>query len=186
MTREQVFWARAEQVQNGIWAMTKSFVISLPISIFIGFISWLILSKLEKKNEVIRERKWAAVGLITYFMILIQMGLLSRPFGSTREIKWIPFNTPGGDYLIVLYSLANLVYFIPLGLLLASVFKKTINNVFKAGLAALIVSLFIEIMQFLLACGTSEVEDLIMNVAGGIVGYLIYKGTIKIINKRRV
>ena len=175
MTSEQLFWARVEQVLRGAWAMTKSFIISLPISIFIGFISWLILSKLEKKNEAIKERKWAAAGLITYFMILVQMGLLSRPFGSTREIKWIPFVTPGGDYLIVLYALANIVYFIPLGFLLARVFKGTINNAFKAGIAALAISLFIEIMQYLLACGTSEVEDLIMNVTGGIVGYLIAK-----------
>jgi glycopeptide antibiotics resistance protein len=48
-------------------------------------------------------------------------------------------------------------------------------------LVTFMTSVVIEIVQFILSCGYSEVEDVIMNVAGGVIGYLI----IKFIEKRK-
>ncbi len=42
-------------------------------------------------------------------------------------------------------------------------------------LVTFVTSVCIEMVQFMLACGYSEVEDVIMNVAGGVVGYLIIR-----------
>ena len=42
-------------------------------------------------------------------------------------------------------------------------------------LVAFMTSVVIEIVQFILSCGYSEVEDVIMNVAGGVIGYLIIR-----------
>ena len=173
MTREQLFKAHLDQILNNAWQMIKSFLISLPIGVLVGIVSWVILTVVEKKHEIIKERKWVAVGLIAYLSIVLQMGLFSRPFGSIRGIKWIPFITPGGGQLIILYALANLILFIPVGCLVTKAFRKSVDSVWKLALISLAISLAIEIIQYIFACGTSEVEDVIMNVIGGIVGYAI-------------
>lgn len=105
---------------------------------------------------------------------MVQVGVLSRTLGTMRTIVWVPFRTPGGDNLIVLYALANLVLFIPFGVLVPKVFH-SVNAFWKIILVTLVTSVCIEVIQYVLACGYSQVEDVIMNVAGGVVGYLLLR-----------
>lgn len=179
MTKEQLFKAYLDQILNNAWEMIKSFLIAIPIGVLIGIVSWIILTAVEKKNEIVKERKRVAVCLIAYLGIILQMGLFSRPFGSIREIKWIPFATPGGGQLIILYALANLILFIPVGFLVTKTFRNSVDSIWRLVIIVLAISLIIEIIQYVFACGTSEVEDLITNVLGGIAGYLIAKKTSK-------
>jgi glycopeptide antibiotics resistance protein len=67
----------------------------------------------------------------------------------------------------------NIAVFIPLGTYI-SVFKhdkRVITNL----LIICIVSLFIEIVQGLLGIGAADIDDLILNGLGGLVGILGYK-----------
>ncbi|MGG4185044.1 VanZ family protein [Paenibacillus jamilae] len=67
----------------------------------------------------------------------------------------------------------NIVIFIPLGTYL-SLFKndkRAITNL----LFIFIVSLFIEIIQGLFGIGASDIDDIILNCVGGLVGILGYK-----------
>lgn len=179
MTEEQLFKAHFDQLVNNAWAQIKTFLMAVPVGAVVGIVSWFILSAIEKKHEIIKERKKVAVILIAYLSILLQMGLFSRPFGSIRGIKWVPFATPGGGQLIILYALANLVIFIPAGFLLTKTFRKSLDKIWKIALIVLAISLIVEVVQFIFACGTSEVEDMIMNVIGGVIGYGIARKTIK-------
>ncbi len=175
-----------QTIRNG-GAMLKKLIMVLPISIAATLICWLIMKLIEKKcvtenklKVLIIERKRWILGFVFYISILVQVGVLSRTLGTMRTIVWIPFRTPGGDNLIVLYALANLVLFIPFGVLVPKVFH-SVNAFWKIILVALLTSVCIEIIQYILACGYSQVEDVIMNVAGGVIGYLI----IKFIEKRK-
>lgn len=185
MTKEQLFKAHLNQIVINAWAQIKTFLMALPVGVVVGVISWFILSALEKKYEILRERKRVAVALIAYLSIILQMGLFSRPFGSIRVMKWIPFITPGGGQLIILYAMANLIIFIPFGFLVTRTFRKSADSVWKIALILLAISLIIEVAQYVLACGTSEVEDVIMNVAGGTIGYWIAKKVEKRKNENR-
>jgi glycopeptide antibiotics resistance protein len=66
----------------------------------------------------------------------------------------------------------NLALFIPFGFLLPIVFPK-INAIWKIFLAGLCLSLTIEIWQLFLP-RASDVDDLILNITGALVGYLIF------------
>ena len=57
-------------------------------------------------------------------------------------------------------------------------FSSTIS-VFFTGLASI---LLIEIFQFLTKLGTFDVDDIILNVFGGLIGYLLYIGLTAIRN----
>ena len=181
MTKEQVFKARLNQIWENGGALFGKLIIAIPVGVIVLLVMWgamkIIQTKCSPDSKVVRiitERKGWILGLGFYIAILIQMGVISRTPGSISEMVWIPFQTPGGDYLVVLYSLANLVIFIPFGILVPKVFRR-VDSVWAMALVTFMTSVVIEIVQFMLACGYSEVEDVIMNVAGGVIGYLIIR-----------
>ncbi len=191
MTKEQVFKARLNQIWENSGSLFGKLIIAIPMGVVVVLVMWgamkIIQTKCSPDSKVVRiitERKGWILGLGFYIAILIQMGVISRTPGSVSEMVWIPFQTPGGDYLVVLYSLANLVIFIPFGILVPKVFRG-INSAWMMALVTFMTSVVIEIVQFMLACGYSEVEDVIMNVAGGVIGYLIIKFIERNKNERR-
>ncbi|WP_246627243.1 VanZ family protein [Paenibacillus solanacearum] len=67
----------------------------------------------------------------------------------------------------------NIVIFIPLGTYL-SLFKND-KSVRTHMLIIFMVSLWIEIIQGLLAIGAADIDDILLNFLGGVVGILGYK-----------
>ncbi len=174
MINWHVFWGRVNQSFDRSMDLVIVMLKAIPISLLVAVLAWFIMSKLEDKHTSLARVKKAATGLAFYTMLLLQMGIFSRPFGSERGIEWIPFMKPGGYYLVILFSLANVIIFIPFGMLITKVFSK-VNTWWKAALITFAFSVFVELIQFILACGKSEVEDVIMNVIGGVVGYLVMR-----------
>ncbi len=181
MTREELLKAQLTQMWKNSSALFKSLIIAVPVGLIVLVVLWgvtiLIQAKCspdKKVARIIKERKKWILGFGFYASLMVQMGIFSRPFGSTRIVKWIPFNVPGGEYLVFVYALANLVIFIPFGILVPKVFH-SVNTIWKMALVTFITSVCIEIVQYVLACGYSEVEDVIMNVVGGVIGYLIIR-----------
>ena len=83
--------------------------------------------------------------------------------GSSATIKTFAFGNVVG----------NIVIFIPLGTYL-SLFKND-KRVITNLLFIFIVSLFVEIIQGLLGIGASDIDDIILNCLGGLIGILGYK-----------
>jgi len=118
-----------------------------------------------------------------YILLLIKILFLSRVSHSEiRSINLIPF------YSIIEYIssssatiksfafgnvVGNIVIFVPLGAYL-SLFKKD-KRVIRSLLLIFIVSLFVEILQGILAIGASDIDDIILNCLGGLIGILGYK-----------
>lgn len=181
MTKEQLFKAHLNQIWENSGALCGKLIIAIPVGVIVILVLWgamkIIQTKCSPDSKAVRvitERKGWILGFGFYITLLVQMGVISRTPGSVSEMVWIPFQTPGGDYLVVLYSLANLVIFIPFGILVPKVFRR-VDSVWAMALVTFMTSVVIEIVQFMIECGYSEVEDVIMNVAGGVIGYLIIK-----------
>lgn len=68
--------------------------------------------------------------------------------------------------------LGNIAIFIPFGLLLPIVQKDKSKKIILYGL---ITSALIEIIQYVFALGSSDIDDLTLNTLGTIIGYLLYK-----------
>ncbi|MBE6016443.1 MAG: VanZ family protein [Lachnospiraceae bacterium] len=80
-------------------------------------------------------------------------------YGNTRDIIW---NVVG-----------NTAMFIPSGIVLPVVYKK-LNNFGKVVAAGAFISFCIEILQLPFASRASDIDDLIMNTLGVVIGYGIY------------
>lgn len=128
---------------------------------------------------------------ICYILFLIKLLFLSRVslldlFNSQRtldrSINLIPFysikeyifsNSATIKKFAFGNVVGNIVIFIPLGTYL-SLFKNN-KRVITNLIFIFIVSLFIEIIQGLLGIGASDIDDIILNCLGGLVGILGYK-----------
>ncbi|WP_331496555.1 VanZ family protein [Romboutsia sedimentorum] len=128
---------------------------------------------------------------VCYILFLIKLLFLSRVslldlFDSQRtldrSINIIPFysikeyifsNSATIKKFAFSNVVGNIVIFIPLGTYL-SLFKNN-KRVITNLLFIFIVSLFIEIIQGLLGIGASDIDDIILNCLGGLVGIIGYK-----------
>lgn len=66
----------------------------------------------------------------------------------------------------------NIILFIPLSIILLWLFR--VGNKFKVILIAFATSLSIELIQFTLKIGIADVDDLILNTFGAIIGVILY------------
>ena len=88
-----------------------------------------------------------------------------RLFSSKRVTTEYSYQNIGG----------NIIGFIPLGILLPLVFPFLINGWRVVGFIFGI-SLLFELTQLVFGVGVFDVDDLILNTAGGLIGYLVYLG----------
>ncbi|WLC67454.1 VanZ family protein [Clostridium tagluense] len=116
---------------------------------------------------------------ICYILLLIKILFLSRiSHLEHRSINLTPFYSIM-EYISGRFANAfsnvvgNIVIFIPLGTYL-SLFKND-KRVITNLLLIFIVSLFVEIIQGLLGIGASDIDDIILNYLGGVIGILGYK-----------
>lgn len=112
----------------------------------------------------------------------IKLGQLMLNFGGTdygRPANFIPFKTIFpyllGDkgYIIAGINLAgNIAPLIPLGILFPFVYR---NMTWKKSLAFAVVSaLIIELMQVVLRVGIFDIDDVILNALGVMIGYWLF------------
>lgn len=82
--------------------------------------------------------------------------------------------------------LGNIILFVPLGILLETFLIHKKNNILKSLLVIILISFSFELMQFIFAIGVSDINDLILNTLGGVIGILIYQGMIAIFKEEKV
>ena len=92
------------------------------------------------------------------------------------RINWIPFVNimkyeTKSDML--LNTIGNVVLFIPTGIILPILYKR-LNSFWKVTLTGFLISLSIEILQLPLVSRLSDVDDLILNTLGVMIGFGVY------------
>ncbi|MDZ5606145.1 VanZ family protein [Bacillus pseudomycoides] len=137
-----------------------------------------------QKNISIRHFLWVYVFLF-YLSLVYKMTQIATIWDIRRyetwirasEINLIPFASEG----ITTYAL-NILLFMPLGFLLPIIWPqfRTMKNTAYAGF---FFSLAIELSQ-LLNHRITDIDDLLMNTLGAIIGYLLYRALFKMIYKR--
>lgn len=120
--------------------------------------------------------------MFLYALILFFLLFKKKSVGSFQTINLIPFRTII-DYLfnedVIVRSFAfsnimgNIAIFIPLGIYIPLLINK--KRIFTNSAIVALISLCVEIVQYILAIGTADVDDIILNTIGGLLGILIFK-----------
>lgn len=141
-----------------------------------------------KKGKKLSQLKKISPLLFVFYMIAVAYVMffaesLGRTYtGSAYRYNLIPFQEirrfygmlQGDKWLRAMLNLAgNVVCFIPFGSFLPFLVDKC-KRVTVTVLYTLIFSFLIEITQLLFQVGSFDIDDLILNTAGGLAGYMLY------------
>ena len=115
----------------------------------------------------------ATLLLIEYIFFLFCSTVIFRVTGATRQYDFHPFWSyqaiQDGREELLAENIMNVVVFIPVGLLLGIAFKQV--TWWKALLLGCSISVTIETLQFFFMRGFSEVDDVMHNTLGCLIGY---------------
>lgn len=146
------------------------------------------------KEIKMASRNITIMALILYLLLLLYLTLFSPFFGRMsyhRDINLLPFATISrylnfsssiGSAIINLGG--NIIAFTPIGVLLPMVLKNRLHFYLLIGIT-IATSVSIEICQYGLSVGVLDIDDVILNLAGGLLGYFIYKMIQKVLAIRK-
>lgn len=151
---------------------TVDFIVLIILYIFIFYKKWK-----AKGNDVllVNTTMYIYLSFVLYFTLMPIMSSLpfifNHPYDSMNLVPFIDVLNGRGDFIrqVVL----NVIMTIPFGFLLPLV-KKNVK-LLKIIFYTFLLSLSIELLQPLInGVRSSDITDLITNVVGGIIGYVIY------------
>lgn len=173
---------------------------------FFYIIFWLIgrglilAIKKRKKQPIKWRRELILNAFIFYILLLIHLTVFREGNSITNvtivwrplsEINWVPFvetakltqGTSLFDYYYNLYG--NILWFIPMGFGAAYLMKKP-HFVLRSLLIGIAVSFLIESLQFIFYTGVSDIDDVIFNTIGTIIGIGLFKISHWVYKKRQI
>ena len=120
--------------------------------------------------------------MFIYVLILFFLLFKKKSVGSFQTINLIPFRTItdylfNDDVIVRNFALSNIIgniaIFIPMGIYIPLLINK--KSIFTNSAIVASMSLCVEIVQFIFAVGTADIDDIILNTIGGLLGILIFK-----------
>lgn len=166
----QVFECICEDMQEPI-----SYI---PQGLLLGMVSLPILWLWDKFFCHNRKPDWMRIGAcaccIAYIFLLLNMTFFSREPGSRTEVNMQLFGTWGDTPVARGYVIENVILFLPFGILfpcIMSFLRKAWCCMPIAGLCSIV----IEGMQFATQRGYCQLDDVVMNIVGAGIGWLLYR-----------
>ena len=165
----------------------KSLYHSLPSLFFIILLlvtlaSFLLFISLKRINH--KRRTIGLLLLILYVILLFCITVFIRPIQDARLFNLVPFWSYQafieGQNAVMAEKIVNVALFVPIGMLIPIAFSEI--KWYSVLLISVLLSLLIEVTQFLFYRGYSEVDDIIHNSLGALIGcgiYCIIVGIIK-------
>jgi glycopeptide antibiotics resistance protein len=117
-----------------------------------------------------------SVVLVAYLLFLFDIAWLRFPATNPKP-NWIPFRSMIGDWRtggwgFVVNFLGNMVAFLPMGLMPPLICGRRVA-IWQVAIFSLAISLGIETGQFISGRRVPDIDDLILNTIGGVLGYAL-------------
>jgi glycopeptide antibiotics resistance protein len=147
---------------TSIYKMCKN-IVAVILFHYLALLAKVILFKIQ-------------FGSVTYN---VYYGLLSFQQNLDRA-NFIPFKTiyyllkEPIDVFVVQNIFGNIIGFAPLGFLLPMLCT-SLSSFLKIGIIAFTFSLTLEVIQLVKVLGIFDVDDIILNTSGALLGYAVYK-----------
>ena len=139
----------------------------LPYALFLGIIVYFVFKIILRKNSKPLYNFYKVIFLV-YLFALVHITLFEREPGSRTAISLTLFETLGGSRNNA-YVIENVLLFIPFGFLPATLFRPMRNLVLSL-MAGAFCSLMIETTQLITQRGYFQVDDILMNSIGTVIG----------------
>ena len=171
------------------------------IPIFIIIITMIV--EIKKSKDIQEKSKirnfWLKALFIIYCLLLITILFLNNEYrmGGFQNINTfskehfetsnvIPFATIieyiigviSNDInagIVIINFATNLLLFAPMGFFIPILFQSKIKNIKQFVIMIIILTLIVEILQFITYRGSTDIDDIILNTIGAVIVYLIMK-----------
>lgn len=156
------------------------FFLSLPVSVIVFFVNYYSM----QRNQCILWKQILSRCLFAFYMVmLLAVTFLGR--ADVEGFSFIPFSSYVEAWrktsLIAWRNiLINIIMFIPFGFLLPVIYKKA-YRLMECFMLSFVFSLGIELLQTFTNRGIFEIDDIINNIAGTLIGYTILKAIKRIL-----
>ena len=114
--------------------------------------------------------------LVEYVFLLFCSTVIFRTPGETRHYDFHPFWSYDRPELLI-ENIMNVIVFIPVGMILGSLLRVK-GSWLVALLIGCSISVTVEALQFWFMKGFSEVDDVMHNTVGCVIGWLMVKGSL--------
>ncbi len=161
-------------------------------AIFAAAISglWLLWYWMKRRKDarLAEQDFWLHFAGVFYLAALLQITIIRGadtiwyfwqiPHGGPEAMQLVPFHTilwawkAGGNYFFY-QVLGNIAWFVPLGALGPSIWKQ-LRHFWVTAVFGALLSLCIELSQWLLETGNTDIDDLLLNTAGAALGWLLW------------
>ena len=138
-----------------------------------------------QKHELKHKSEVHVAAILLFFVYLVVIAYLlffiEIRDATYHNINLVPFKTirmlfnyDFSSWYRIVNLYGNIALLAPFGLLLPLITFRRLS-VWKIFLAALLFSILIEAAQYLTAYGEADIDDVILNVTGALLGYAIYR-----------
>ncbi len=149
----------------------------LPGAVFAGvplavLLYWL-KNRLGRKEG--KEGSFFTVAVFcVYVSAMVIITFLSRESGSRKGVDLELFSTWGINCRNNAYVVENVLLFIPYGYLLCRTFPRA-GRLFRCALYGAVTSLGIETLQLVTQRGYFQIDDILTNILGMVIGYVLFR-----------
>ena len=170
-----------------IFSLLPNFVLNVTVTLG-GFAIpiFLIIATMIveiKKSKDIQEKNqirnfWLKILFIIYLLLLITILFLKNEY-RMGEFEDININ------IVVINLATNLFLFAPMGFFIPILFDKKVKNIKQFGMVMVLITMLVEILQFITYSGSTDIDDIILNTTGAIIIYMLMKTKFvkKLLNK---
>lgn len=145
----------------------------LPPVFLVGAVLFLSLLLSRRFTKLPIQRILFLTLCAIYFAVTMQTAFFSREPGSRTGIDLIPFSTWGKSQQAHAYVIENIIMFIPFGLLFPTAFPQ-LRRAPACVLLGFCFSTLIELMQLFTQRGHCQVDDVITNTFGALLGWTLF------------
>lgn len=155
---------------------------------FAGLIVFVLLL-----GELMRNwysiNKYAVMLFVVYSVCVCYLTIMGRETNSHATINVVPLQRimqqlEKGDQQMLTHLALNVAMTVPLGVILPLIHHR-LEKFSYAFLSGMMVSVIIETVQLVLRLGECDVDDIIANTLGAVIGYLICSFALKINDAHR-
>ncbi|WP_069650101.1 VanZ family protein [Caloranaerobacter ferrireducens] len=146
----------SKSIRTLSWLIFIVYILALTKVILFKYSMHMIIN-------IVKENNW------TRFIRRVQHNSNYLPLKNIYQL----FFSKGNTMYIVRNIIGNIIAFIPLGTLLP-ILKEKMRKINSILIASLSISISFEVIQLLSGIGDFDINDLILNTSGGLIGLSLY------------
>lgn len=149
----------------------------LPYGIMAGAAMGLILNSMNARRERKGKDAFPMMGIMVfslYLMIILVITFFSREDGGWTGMDLELFSTWGTNARNHAFVVENVLLFIPYGFICPWAFP-WLRGFFRNTFVAFVTSFGVETIQLITGRGYFQVDDILTNMLGAVIGYLLFQ-----------